>query len=70
MLNELENGTSTERAPSGARRHGKSPPPAQLPMLMTTPVLIQELLKLDVASMTPLEAINKLYEIQEKARNA
>ena len=70
VLNELENGTSTERAPSGARRHGKSPPPAQLPMLMTTPVLIQELLKLDVASMTPLEAINKLYEIQEKARNA
>ena len=27
-----------------------------------------ELLKLDVTSMTPLEAINKLYELQENAR--
>ena len=28
----------------------------------------ESLLALDVASMTPLEAINKLYELQEQAK--
>jgi len=30
--------------------------------------LIDELLKLDLKSLTPLEAINKLYELQKKAK--
>jgi hypothetical protein len=33
------------------------------------PPALKELLSLDIASMTPLEAINKLYEVQEKARD-
>ena len=32
--------------------------------------LNDELLKLDVMTMTPLEAINKLYELQQKAKEA
>ena len=31
--------------------------------------LNDELLKLDVMTMTPLEAINKLYELQQKAKD-
>jgi DNA mismatch repair protein MutS len=30
--------------------------------------VIEELKKLDVTTMTPLEAINKLYELQKKAK--
>jgi len=30
--------------------------------------VIDELLKLDLDSLTPLEAINKLYELQKKAK--
>ena len=40
----------------------------QLSLLPTTPPVIDELLALDVSSMTPLEAITKLYEIQDRAR--
>ena len=32
--------------------------------------MVEMLLELDVASMTPLEAINKLYELQEQARES
>jgi hypothetical protein len=28
--------------------------------------VVEELRKLDIAQMTPLEAINKLYELQQK----
>ena len=38
-------------------------------MLMdTTSRALEELMALDVSSMTPLEAINKLYELQQRAR--
>jgi DNA mismatch repair protein MutS len=30
---------------------------------------LEELKTLDVASMTPIEAINKLFELQERARS-
>ena len=30
--------------------------------------LLEEVLSLDVANLTPLEAINKLYQLQEKAK--
>jgi hypothetical protein len=29
---------------------------------------LEELSKLDISSMTPLEALNKLYELQQKAK--
>ena len=40
----------------------------QLSLFGRSPEALEELLKLDVASLTPLEAITKLFELQEKAR--
>jgi DNA mismatch repair protein MutS len=40
----------------------------QLPLFTQKDPVIEELKKLDVTTMTPLEAINKLYELQKKAR--
>ena len=71
VLGELE-GVANDRHPSraGDGRAAKPGPPAQqLPLLDTTPRAIESLLALDVASMTPLEAINKLYELQGQAQD-
>ena len=66
VLTELEGKSSSPAA------NGRPSPPAveaqQLSLLPTTSPVIDELLALDISSMTPLEAITKLYEIQERAR--
>ncbi len=68
VLAELEDGSS-DRGRKASRRPAKGAPPAtQLPLLGTTPAALEELMKLDVASMTPLEAITKLYALQEKEK--
>ncbi len=41
----------------------------QLPLIATTSPVISSLLALDIASMTPLEAITALYDLQEQAKN-
>ena len=51
-----------------SRQRGRLPPPEQLPLLATKHLLSQELADLEVDAMTPLEAITKLYELREKAR--
>ncbi len=66
VLAELEDDSRANRA-SPRRRRG-SPQPQQMPLLTFTSPVVDELLALDVASMTPLDAINKLYELQERAR--
>ena len=66
VLAELEDGSRVNRA--SPRRARGSPPPQQMPLLTFTSPVVDELLALDVASMTPLDAINKLYELQERAR--
>ena len=66
VLTELEG-----NPPATAANGGPSPSTAeaqQLSLLPTMPPVIDELLALDVSSLTPLEAITKLYEIQERAR--
>ncbi len=40
----------------------------QLPLFPTSHPVLDELKELDISSMSPLEAINKLYELQEKAK--
>jgi len=40
----------------------------QLPLFQMTHPVVEALLKLDVSAMSPLEAINKLYELQQKAK--
>jgi DNA mismatch repair protein MutS len=68
VLSDLENGASR----NSARRRGrtKAPPQEQLPLIGVAPSALQELLRLDVSSMTPLEAINKLYELQAALRES
>ena len=69
VLRELENGSRGVPA-SGSPRRRTTPPREQLSLFQEVPAAIEELAQLDVASMTPLEAINKLYELQEKSRSS
>jgi DNA mismatch repair protein MutS len=66
VLTELE-GKSSSSAANG-RAEFPAAEAQQLSFLPTTPPVIDELLALDVSSLTPLEAITKLYEIQERAQ--
>ena len=69
VLRELENGHLPQPHTGGRPRSRTSqPPPEQLPLIDSSRAAIQELLSLDVTSMTPLEAISKLYELQQNAR--
>lgn len=66
LLNELErDGTGGK-----SKRRGKAPPPQlALPLFEAEdPQLARAILDLDIGNLTPLEAINKLYELQERAR--
>ena len=65
VLGQLENG-SDGRQRSGRRVSG--PAPKQLQLISTHPA-VDSLLKMDIASMTPLEAINSLFELQEQAKS-
>jgi DNA mismatch repair protein MutS len=67
VLSELE-GEGEERGIIRKKVRRKEPQPQQLPLLEAKPPLLEELSKLDISSMTPLEALNKLYELQQKAR--
>ncbi|MGC8787318.1 MAG: MutS-related protein, partial [Anaerolineae bacterium] len=42
----------------------------QLPLFPANHPILDELKELDISSMSPLEAINKLYELQEKAKRS
>ncbi|MSQ06135.1 MAG: DNA mismatch repair protein MutS [Dehalococcoidia bacterium] len=58
-------------AGSKRRRHGAAA--AQLSLFRAAPAgekLLEAVLALDVANLTPLEAINKLYQLQEQARKS
>ena len=39
----------------------------QIPLFVQHPQIIEQVLQLDIANLTPLEAINKLYELQRMA---
>jgi len=67
VLAELEDSTKAPvRHPARSRR--QEAVSQQLPLFAPKSPLIEELKKLDIASLTPLEAINKLYELQKKAK--
>jgi DNA mismatch repair protein MutS len=61
ILKELEG--DSQRAPLRPHRIAEI---RQLALFPETSPIIEELKKLDVESMTPLEALNKLYELQRK----
>ncbi len=69
VLGDLETPGPAQTSARKSRR--PTPPPAQqLPLLDPTQPVIEEILAVDVANLTPLEAINKLYELQQKVRGS
>jgi DNA mismatch repair protein MutS len=70
VLAELENGRHQKGLPTTSRRRGRSTetPPQQIPLFNQRAPVLSELAKIDLESLTPLEALNKLYELQKKAR--
>jgi DNA mismatch repair protein MutS len=73
LLEELEatrGGVAPERA---ARREESALPAgrqAQLPLFAANSALLRQLADIDVDAMTPLQALNTLYELAERARAA
>ncbi len=67
VLEELE-GESSQKKPTTGKRKRKPEPVQQMSFFGQRPPLLEELENLDIESLTPLEALNKLYEIQKKAR--
>ena len=51
----------------GRRRVVRAEPSQQLSLFAPSAELVESLRSLDVSNMTPLEALNKLYELQEQA---
>ncbi len=78
VLEELEHpGLSPggNRAAGAAGRAGRTaarpaaPAALQIPLFPPEQPITDAVLALDIPNLTPLEAINKLYELQQKARN-
>ena len=68
VLNELENHTEDKAAQTLHRKRRAEVPTEQLSFFGNKSPVIDEILGLDIYSMTPLEAITKLYELQQKAK--
>jgi len=65
VLEDLEGDRKTPSVKPAKR--GKEPP-LQVPLFGQKSPVIEELAKLDINSLTPLEALTKLYELQKKAK--
>jgi len=70
VLEELETDSRqlTTKPSFRSRRRPREVAPQQLPLLGQKSPLMEELEKLEIDSLTPLEALTKLYELQKKAR--
>ncbi len=68
LLKELEHGSMNNKRPGTGRSRWRAPAVAQLSLLGVNDPALEELLSIDVNSMTPMDALNKLYELQTKAR--
>ncbi|MBC7235119.1 MAG: DNA mismatch repair protein MutS [Chloroflexi bacterium] len=64
LLKELE--SAAQRVPVGTGQ--KIIKVKQLPLFQASHPVVDELRALDVSTMSPLEALNKLYELQQKAK--
>ena len=72
LLTDLEQNRAAGYGPGRRKRDNSAPSPQlALPLFPSgNDRLTQLLLEMDVANLTPLEAINKLYELQEQARQS
>jgi DNA mismatch repair protein MutS len=69
VLAQLENGRRQKipEARPGRRGRVSQPVPQQIPLFGQRPPVIDELRQLDLDSLSPLEALNKLYELRRKS---
>ena len=65
VLYDLEGSQRDGVLPSRPRSAAEG---AQMPLFAPTPQVVEELLGIDVTAMTPMEAINALYALQQRAR--
>ena len=68
VLRDLEKNGRRERGPKAARNRRTAA--QQMPLFDPVSPLLEELMALDTSNMTPLEAINVLYELQQRARSS
>jgi DNA mismatch repair protein MutS len=66
VLNELEGGAKAVTKAEKGKHPAKESPP-QLSLFGQKSPLLDEIAGLDIDSMTPLEALNKLFELKKKA---
>ncbi|MFC2000812.1 DNA mismatch repair protein MutS [Chloroflexota bacterium] len=69
ILAELESNHPAKpgKKPGGRRGHPPEPPIIQMSLFGQSPPVVEELRKLDPESLSPLEALNKLYELRKRA---
>jgi DNA mismatch repair protein MutS len=70
VLSSLEATHDGRTASAGRGQPRRRSPAEQLPLFGTRSPLLEELAALDVDSLTPLQAITKLYELKERARDS
>ena len=71
VLRDLEGDGAPQKGGSRATRaKGEMAATLQMSLFNESSPLMEELLRVDVSNLTPLEAINVLYELQEKAKNS
>jgi DNA mismatch repair protein MutS len=69
VLAELEESNNREGRPTGKKSRRDRTPDLQMALFNPAQALADEVKALDIPNLTPLEAINRLYELQQKARN-
>ena len=69
VLRDLEGDGRQESSPRAVRSRKQAALQISLFSSESSP-LVEELLRVDVSNMTPLEAINALYELQQKAKDS
>jgi DNA mismatch repair protein MutS len=71
VLFELEGKReSGAKRPTAKERKHPAQTVTQISFFGTKPALLEEIEKLDINALTPLEALTKLYELQQKAKQA
>ncbi|MCE2462380.1 MAG: DNA mismatch repair protein MutS, partial [Dehalococcoidia bacterium] len=71
VLKDLEgDGASRKGRHRAARAKGEAAATLQMALFNESSQIMEEILRVDVSNLTPLEAINVLYELQEKAKNS
>ena len=68
VLRDLEGDGRRGSTRGGVR--GRTRAAVQMPLFDESLPLVEELLGMDVSNMTPVEAINRLYELQQKAKKS